>query len=126
MSDPVTLRGTITHADRPTENVYGFMTDAEILAHPCVVHALAAAEARGFERASAMARTLLNVRSEGNPDQVLRIKRVRDSFGLAEPGNVAPGRPGLRETLDTLRECDWDEVRARALLIERGHAKEPR
>ena len=58
-------------------------------------------------------------------DAILRIKRVRDSFGLAEPGNVPPGRPGLKETKDAIETCDWDEDRARALLIERGHAKEP-
>lgn len=49
-------------------------------------------------------------------DAILRIKRVRDSFG--------PERPGLKETRDAIEACDWDEARTRALLIQRGHAKE--
>ena len=58
------------------------------------------------------------------PDAILRIKRVRDSFGLAEPGNVAPGRPGLKETKDAMEACGWDEAACRARLIELGHARE--
>ena len=94
-----------------------------------LAEALAAREARGFERGRQSAPKIPApiTTPRGNPeDAILRIKRVRDSFGLAEPGNVAPGRPGLKETKDAMETCDWDEARCRALLIDRGHAKEPR
>lgn len=93
-----------------------------------LARALAAAEARGFERGRQSAQCPAPTATpRGNPDDaILRIKRVRDSFGHAVPGNVAPGRPGLKETFDAIRECGWDEAQTRALLITRGHAKEPR